>query len=102
MYSTINDKHLPGQDVKLLSKKQAAAAFGITYRTIERWYNMKYINYVRIGRRVFVSSSEIYRIKEQFLEDKPNANYLESQIRTIQDIQRRYEQRLHYCYGARR
>ncbi len=87
---------------RLLSKKQAAAVFGVTYRTIERWFNSGYISYVRIGGRVFISYAEIYRIKDQFLDVKPNGNYMESQIRTFDDIRRHYEQRQNYCYGARR
>lgn len=84
---------------RLLSKKEAAAELGVSYRTIERWYNMNYINYVRIGGRVFISYSEIYRIRDQFIDAKPNGSYMESQVRTIDDIHRRQQS---YGYGARR
>lgn len=99
MDSIINDPGILGGGLKLLSKKQAAAELGVSYRTVERWYNCNYINYVRIGGRVFISYTEIYRIRDQFIGSKPNGNYMESQTRTIDDIHRRQQ---HYCYGARR
>jgi hypothetical protein len=123
MDSIINDASLLGKGTKLLSKKQAAAEFGVTYRTIERWYNCGYLNYVRIGGRVFVSYAEIYRIRDQFIDGQPNGNYMESQIRSLDDVHDRHQrtqgqsmatglsewparnggvQRPHYCYGARR
>lgn len=99
MDTIINDSSILGGGSKLLSKKQAAAELGVSYRTIERWYRCNYINYVRIGGRVFISYAEIYRIRDQFIDTKPNGNYMESQIRTIDDIGHRGQ---HYCYGARR
>jgi len=99
MDTIINDRSLLDGGRKLLSKKQAAAELGVSYRTIERWYNCHYINYVRIGGRIFISYSEIYRIRDQFIDVKPNGNYMESQIKTIDDIHRRQHQP--YCYGAR-
>ncbi len=117
MDSIINDASLLGKGSKLLSKKQAAAEFGVTYRTIERWYNCGYLNYVRIGGRVFVSYAEIYRIRDQFIDEQPNGNYMKSQIRSLGDVHDRHQrstglsewpardgvaQRPHYCYGARR
>ncbi len=101
MDSKSDGDNLPGIGAKLLTKKQAAAFFGIHYRTLERWYNLRYINYVRIRGRIFVSVAEISRISDQFVEVKPNGSYMQSQIRTVDDIQRRQKQQ-HYCYGARR
>lgn len=102
MDSIINYRSFLGKSVKLFSKKQAAAEFGVSYRTIERWYQSGYINYVRIGGRVYVSYAEIYRIKDQFIDTKPNGNYMESQIRTVDDIYQRYQQRPHYFSGVKR
>lgn len=102
MDSIINDRNLLEKSAKLFSKKPAAAEFGVSYRTIERWYQSGYINYVRIGGRVYVSYAEIYRIKDQFIEAKPNGSYMESQIRTIDDIYQRHQQRLHYSSRAKR
>lgn len=99
METIINDTGILEGGRKLLSKKQAAAEFGVSYRTIERWYNCNYINYVRIGGRVFISFAEIFRIRDQFVGATPNGNYMESQIRTIDDIRRRQQSA---CYGARR
>lgn len=99
MDSVINDSTLLGGGSKLLSKKQAAAELGVSYRTLERWYNCNYIHYVRIGGRVYVSYSEIYRIRDQFIDAKPNGNYMESQIRTLDDIHRRNQPQY---YGAPR
>ncbi len=102
MDSKSDGDSLPGIEAKLLSKKQAAAFFGIHYRTLERWYNLRYINYVRIRGRIFVSLAEISRITDQFIDAKPNGNYMQSQIRTVDDIRRRQQQQQqHYCYGAR-
>jgi hypothetical protein len=90
-----------GIGAKLLTKKQAAAFFGIHYRTLERWHNLRYIDYVRIRGRIFVSYAEIDRICGQFLDTKPNGNHMDSRIRSVDDIHRRQQQQ-HYCYGARR
>ena len=92
MSSAINDKHLRGEGEKFLSKSQAAAEFGIHYRTLERWLNSRYLDSFRIGRRVFIFYSEVVRIKGLFLDEKPNGSYMESQIRTLDDIYRRVEQ----------
>lgn len=99
MDTIISDRRILDGGRKLFSKKEAAAELGVSYRTIERWYNMNYINYVRIGGRVFISYSEIYRIRDQFIDIKPNGSYMESQVRTIDDIHRRQQS---YGYGARR
>jgi predicted site-specific integrase-resolvase len=88
MHSIINEK----QSVRLFSKKQAAAEFGVCYRTIERWLQTGYIDSIRIGGRIYICYSEIYRIRDRFLETKPNVSHKESRIRTLDDIHRRYEQ----------
>jgi hypothetical protein len=105
MDSIISDTSILGIGRNLISKKQAAAEFGIHYRTLERWYNFGYISYIRLGGRVFVSLTEILRIRDQFIETKPNGNYLDTTIRTIEDIHQRRQQALpsqHYGYGTRR
>ncbi len=81
---------MPGRDVRLFSKKEAAAAFEVCYRTIERWLSVGYIKSIRIGGRVYICYSEIYRIKDRFLEERPNGSRLESQIRTVEDIYHRH------------
>lgn len=90
--------NVTGNSRKLLSKKQAAQELGVSYRTIERWYNHNYISYIRIGGRVFVPYSEIYRIRDQFIDTKPNGSQMESQTRTIGDIRQRQQS---YCYAVR-
>jgi hypothetical protein len=105
MDSIISDTSILGIGKKLISKKQAAAEFGIHYRTLERWYNFGYISYIRLGGRVFVSLAEILRIRDQFADAKPNGNYIESRICTIDDIHRRQRQSMqgqYYGSGARR
>jgi hypothetical protein len=105
MDSIISDTGILGIGKNLISKKQAAAEFGIHYRTLERWYNFGYISYIRLGGRVFVSLTEILRIRDQFADTKPNGNYLDSQIRTLDDIHNRRQQSMpaqHYGFGARR
>ncbi len=93
MSSAINDKHLRGEGEKFLSKRQAAAEFGIHYRTLERWLNYCYLESFRMGSRVYIPYSEVVRIKDRFPNEKPNGNYMESQIRTFDDIYRRIERR---------
>ncbi len=105
MDSIISDTGILGIGKKLISKKQAAAEFGIHYRTLERWYKFGYISYVRLGGRVFVSLTEILRIRDQFADTKPNGNYLVSQIRTLDDIHQRRQLSMpeqQYGYGIRR
>jgi excisionase family DNA binding protein len=92
MNLSFSKKNPQGQDVTLFSKKQAAAEFGVCYRTIERWLASGYIKQIRIGGRVYVPYSEIYRIRDRFLEVRPDGRLLESQIRTVDDIHRRHEQ----------
>ncbi|GAB0481684.1 hypothetical protein KML24007_04300 [Alistipes indistinctus] len=99
METRINESHLEFRGQKLLSKKQAAAEFGVTYRTIERWYNLNYIDYIRVGGRVFISYAEIYRIRDRFLDGKPNGYHMESKIQTIDDIRQRQQS---HSFGARR
>ena len=99
MDTIINDTKILDGSRKLYSKKEAAAELGVSYRTIERGYNCNYINYVRIGGRVYVSYSEIYRIRDQFIGSVPNGNYMESQVRSFDDIHRRQQT---YGYDARR
>lgn len=98
MDTNTNDNGVFGGSNKLFTKKEAAAELGVTYRTIERWYNCNYINYVRIGGRVFISYAEIFRIRDQFVGSIPNGHYMESQIHTIEDIRQRQQS---YCYGGR-
>ncbi len=90
MNSTIKDRFQLEPDEKLFSKKQAADVFCIHYRTLERWINARYLTPIRVGGRVYISSNEIQGIFNVFVHKKPNGNYLESQIRTIDDITRRH------------
>ena len=101
MHSVISDKHLQGQDVRLFSKKQAAAELGVCYRTIERWLASSYICQIRLGGRVYIPYSEIYRIRDRFLEVRPDGRLLEPQIQTVDDIYRRIEQRRYPNLGGR-
>ena len=82
-----------GNGIRLLTKKQAAAEFGICYRTIERWYNCGYINRIRIGGRIFFSWAEILRIRDQSLDGYIHAGVLQQQARTVDEIRGRYDNR---------
>ncbi len=102
MNVSFSNKNLPGQEVRLLSKKEVAAEIGVCYRTVERWMTSGYIKQIRIGGRVYVPYSEIYRIRDRFLEVTPHGSRLESQVRTVDDIYRRMEQRPYPNLGERR
>lgn len=84
----------PGYAPRLLTKKQAAAEFGICYRTIERWYNIGYINRIRIGGRIFFSYAEILRIRDQSMDGYVHAGILQQQARTVDEIRGRYDNRI--------
>ena len=86
MEDVINDMSLIGGKTKLLSKKEMAAEIGVSYRTIERWFNSGYLNRIRIGGRIFFSYTEIHRLRDQFLGGNPNASHLETQVATIDDV----------------
>lgn len=73
-------------NAKLLTKDQAAAVLGISYRTIERWRNNRYIRLVRVGSRMYVPYSEIYRIRDQFIDRKANGNYLSPYFKSLHDL----------------
>lgn len=49
-----------------VAKKCAARMLGVCYRTIERWYNMGYIERVRIGGRIYFSKAEIMRMMQAY------------------------------------
>ena len=53
MDTCIDDLGMVNNTVKLLTKKEMAAELGISYRTVERWYNSGYIKRIRIGGRIF-------------------------------------------------
>jgi excisionase family DNA binding protein len=86
MEDVINDLSVIGGNTKLLSKKEMAAEIGVSYRTIERWFNSGYLNRIRIGGRIFFSYAEIHRLRDQFLGDNPNASRLVAEVPTIDDI----------------
>ena len=52
MDTCINDLGMVNNTVKLQTKKEMAAELGISYRTVERWYNSGYIKCIRIGGRI--------------------------------------------------
>ncbi len=83
-----------GTTVRLLSKKQMAAEMGVCYRTIERWDSSGYIRRIRIGGRVYFSYMEVVRIRDRFLDDRPDQRRMDSQIRCAGDIIDRYQGRL--------
>lgn len=51
--------------IKLLTKKEAANALRVCYRTLERWYNKGYIRRIQIGGKIYFSVHEIRRVTEQ-------------------------------------
>ena len=59
MDTCINDLGMVNNTVKLQTKKEMAAELGISYRTVERWYNSGYIKC--IGGRIFFPYTEVYR-----------------------------------------
>lgn len=68
MEDHINDVSILASDVKLLTKKEIAAEFGVTCRTIERWYANGYIKRIRVGGRIYFASTEVYRLRDQYIE----------------------------------
>ena len=48
MDTCINDLGMVNNTVKLQTKKEMAAELGISYRTVERWYNSGYIKCIRL------------------------------------------------------
>jgi hypothetical protein len=103
-FALVNQKHMSmesqmangasGTTVRLLSKKQMALEMGVCYRTIERWDSSGYIRRIRIGGRVYFSSSEVVRIRDRFLEEHPDQRQMPSQIRSVGDIIDRRQSRL--------
>lgn len=88
MDTCIDDLGMVNNTVKLLTKKETAAELGISYRTVERWYNSGYIKRIRIGGRIFFPYTEVYRIRDRFIveanADEPSIP--RPQTRTFQDI----------------
>lgn len=48
------------------TKRSAAKLLGISYRTIERWYIMGYINRVEIGGRIYFHRQELVRVSKLY------------------------------------
>ena len=92
MEARINQSDLSGESVRLLSKKQMAAEFGVSYRTIERWFNAGYIRRIRIGGRIYFSYAEVVRIRDRFLTD--GGYFAEPAIRCVSDIVEKYNDRI--------
>jgi excisionase family DNA binding protein len=86
MEDVINNLNLIGDSSKLLSKKEMAVEIGVSYRTIERWFNSGYLNRIRIGGRIFFSYAEIHRLRDQFLGKNPNASRLKMQAQTMDAV----------------
>ncbi len=91
---TRNDNCGPGETVRLLSKKQMAAEFGVCYRTIERWDTSGYIQRIRIGGRIYFSYAEVVRIRDRFLAVNPDRRHMEPQMRCAGDIIGKYQDRI--------
>ena len=83
-----------GETVRLLSKKQMAAEFGVCYRTIERWDSSGYIRRIRIGGRIYFSYAEVVRIRDRFLDGTFDVRQMEPQIRYAGDIISKYQDRI--------
>ena len=70
LYHGENEPMCEVSDIRLddlyVSKKCAARMLGVCYRTIERWYNMGYIERVRIGGRIYFSKNEVLRMMQAY------------------------------------
>lgn len=55
MDTCIDDLGMVNNTIKLLTKKEMAAELGISYRTVERWYNSGYIKRIRHRRPYLLS-----------------------------------------------
>ena len=92
MDTCINDLGMVNNTVKLLTKKEMAAELGISYRTVERWYN------IRIGGRIFFPYTEVYRIRDRFVAEvsAEEPSIPQPQNRTLQDVMFEQAQGFHF------
>lgn len=96
MEDIISDVNILGNDVKLLSKKEMAAELGVCYRTIERWYKGGYLRRIRIGGRIFFSYTEVYRIRDRFIEEPESDCFMQTGMRTLRDVKYEQAQGFHF------
>lgn len=73
---------------KLISKKDAAEILGVCCRTLERWNEREYIRFIRIGGRMFVKYSEIFRIRDQLIDVNVKGNYLTPYFKSVDYLRR--------------
>jgi hypothetical protein len=83
-----------GAIVRLLSKKQITAELGVSNRTIDRWGFSCYIRRIFIDGRIYYSYAEVVRLRDRFLDDRPDARYLNSRIRHAGDVHDKYHDRI--------
>lgn len=57
---------VPSVNSVYYTKRSAAKLLGISYRTIERWYMMGYINRVEIGGRIYFHRQELVRVSKLY------------------------------------
>lgn len=57
---------MPSINSVYYTKRSAAKLLGISYRTIERWYIMGYINRVEVGGRIYFHRQELVRVSKLY------------------------------------
>ena len=97
MDTCINDLGMVNNTVKLQTKKEMAAELGISYRTVERWYNSGYIKCIRIGGRIL----SLYRsvpIRDRFVVEvsAEEPSIPQPLNRTLQDVMFEQAQGFHF------
>jgi hypothetical protein len=88
---TRNGNGSAGETVRLLNKKQIAAEIGVSGRTIDRWGFSGYIRRIIIGGRIYYSSAEVIRLRDRFIDSRPDARLMDSRIRYAGDIHEKYQ-----------
>jgi hypothetical protein len=83
-----------GTAVRLLNKKQISAEMGVCGRTIDRWGFSGYIRRIIIGGRIYYSYAEVVRLRDRFIDERPDARLMDSRIRYAGDIHEKYHDRI--------
>ena len=93
MDTCINDLGMVNNTVKLQTKKEMAAELGISYRTVERWYNSGYIKCIRL-----LSLYRSVPIRDRFVVEvsAEEPSIPQPLNRTLQDVMFEQAQGFHF------